>query len=233
MDTEKIIDKIKKCLALSKSSNPHEAANALRQAQKLMEMHNIDALDISMADVHENKVKASNVSIVDWESELSAIVANAFGCIRYSQHSHIFNGNCKVVKVHHYVFVGVGAAADVAQYAFEVLLRQCVKARKAHIEAQPKNCKPATKTARGDTFASGWVHGVRRLVDRFAGNERNDELINQYLESKHPSLKQVEAKDRSTGRNIRYDSFAAGKREGQSARLDRGVGGMQKQERLA
>lgn len=41
MDKSKALDKIKKCLALSKSSNPHEAAAALRQAQKLMHAHDI------------------------------------------------------------------------------------------------------------------------------------------------------------------------------------------------
>ena len=35
-DQDKIIGKIKKCLALSKSSNPHEAAIALGQAEKMM-----------------------------------------------------------------------------------------------------------------------------------------------------------------------------------------------------
>lgn len=46
MDRAKILDKIKKCLALSKSPNEHEAAAALRQAQKLMERHGITERDI-------------------------------------------------------------------------------------------------------------------------------------------------------------------------------------------
>ena len=33
---EKLISRLKKCLALSASPEPHEAAAALRQAQKLM-----------------------------------------------------------------------------------------------------------------------------------------------------------------------------------------------------
>ena len=36
MDKQKIIDKIKKCMALGNSSNANEAAAALRQAQKMM-----------------------------------------------------------------------------------------------------------------------------------------------------------------------------------------------------
>ena len=36
MEQEKLLRKIKKLLALSKSTNPHEAASALAMAQKLM-----------------------------------------------------------------------------------------------------------------------------------------------------------------------------------------------------
>ena len=41
MADDKILDKIKKCLVLASSANEHEAAAALRQAQKLMEAHGI------------------------------------------------------------------------------------------------------------------------------------------------------------------------------------------------
>ena len=36
MEQDKLLRKIKKLLALSKSTNPHEAASALAMAQKLM-----------------------------------------------------------------------------------------------------------------------------------------------------------------------------------------------------
>ena len=56
VELDRIIDKVKKCIALSKSDNPHEAAAALRQAQALMRKHGIDeagiaASEISAADV--------------------------------------------------------------------------------------------------------------------------------------------------------------------------------------
>lgn len=43
---DKALDKIRKCLALSKSANEHEAAAALRQAQKMMEMHGLSEDDL-------------------------------------------------------------------------------------------------------------------------------------------------------------------------------------------
>ena len=231
MDKDTAIDKIKKCLALAKSDNPHEAAAALRQAQKLMAMYKVDALDVSLADVSEEMVKAQNIAMVDWETALSNLIAGAFGCKNYSRHGRKFNGNMRVVRSHNIVFVGIGSAPLVAQYAFDVLSRQCGKARRAHIAAQPKRCLPSTKTARGDEFAYGWVHGVEKLVERFAGDKSNDELIGQYLAKMHPEMKRVESKDRSTGRNTKGD-YAAGKIAAKDAKLDRGVGA-NKQERLA
>lgn len=46
MDKEKVLDKIKKCLALGQSANEHEAAQALKQAQALMEKYEVNAVDI-------------------------------------------------------------------------------------------------------------------------------------------------------------------------------------------
>ena len=53
MNKEKILDKIKKCLALSKSANEHEAAQALKQAQALMEKYEVNAVDIALSEVSE------------------------------------------------------------------------------------------------------------------------------------------------------------------------------------
>ena len=41
MNKKTVIEKIKKCLALSKSANQHEAAAALRQAMAFMEKYKI------------------------------------------------------------------------------------------------------------------------------------------------------------------------------------------------
>lgn len=54
----KILSRIRKCLALAQSSEPHEAAAALRQAQKLMAQHGIDAVDIELSAVVEAYVPA-------------------------------------------------------------------------------------------------------------------------------------------------------------------------------
>lgn len=50
---DKIISKIKKCLALAKSNNPHEAAAALRQARKMMTQYQINEADVLLSDIGE------------------------------------------------------------------------------------------------------------------------------------------------------------------------------------
>ena len=172
MDKDKALSKIKKCLALAASPNPHEAAAALRQAQKLMDEYGLTMTDVSLADVTEAKAQARTVDLVKWEAMLSKAVALAFGCEVYSCLNAKIGPDFRRMRQRDYVFVGVGAAAEVASYAYDVLARQCAKDRRTHISKQPKTCKPKTKTARGDAFAEGWVHGVREKLERFGGAER-------------------------------------------------------------
>ncbi len=70
MNRDDALKKIKKCLALSRSANEHEAAAALRQAQALMREHGLREKDVSLADVAEVKVKACSTAANAWELRL-------------------------------------------------------------------------------------------------------------------------------------------------------------------
>ena len=193
MNREDALKKIKKCLALSRSANEHEAAAALRQAQALMREHGLREQDVSLADVAEVKVKACSTAANAWELRLARVIAEAFGCETFGQLSGYYNGAGNFVRTRHWVFVGMHSAPAVAGYACEVLTRQCAKARLAHIGKQPKNCKPITKTARGDAFAMGWVLGAERLLERFAQPEADKALLITYIEQRHGELVVQEA----------------------------------------
>lgn len=159
MDYATALGKIKKCLALSRSANEHEAAAALRQAQKLMQEHGISDEALQLSDVSTDRSKMHSQAIPQWEVSLAYSVADAFGCDVIIQTEYLFVlGETKKRK--NYVFIGVAGAAQIASYAQDVLARQCAKARSAHVAAQPKSCKQSTKTARGDAFAAAWVYAV-------------------------------------------------------------------------
>lgn len=223
MNREQALDKIKKCMALGKSAEPHEAAAALRQAQKLMQQFGLSDQDVSLADVREAKSRAASVGAAKWEVTLVDLVARSLQCEFYSVVSIRSNDVGGLLRRREYVFVGLDAAADMATYAFSVLLRQCVRARLAHIRQQPKQCKARTKTARGDLFALGWVEGVKGLLKRFAEPVRNRQLLLDYMQQRHPDLKTVAPRDNASQTQDRKH-FAQGWHRGRQAELNRAVG---------
>lgn len=233
MTRDQALSKIKKCLALAKSSNPHEAANAMRQAQKLMAAHHVTELDASISDVSESATPAQHCVVTPWENALSHFIAKAFGCSHHTRLKHVRTAGNNVTRKREYVFVGMGATPQVASYAYNVLARQCARDRMAHIRSQSKNCKAITKTARGDEYALGWVYGVRGLVDTFAGNENDQDLIKKYVASRYPDMGTTKTIDRTKGRNIGISNRYLGMKAGENAQLNRAMGGMTEQAVLA
>lgn len=220
-DRDAIIAKIKKCLALSKSANEHEAASALRQAQKLMAAHGVSDFDVENADIDEQDARSgASRNPVRWECLLVRIVAKAFGCEVFFSGS--WNARPGVWR-----FVGVAPQAEIARYAYEVMARQLKRARAEHIKTALKRCGPTNRTRRADLFCEGWISAASKLLEGFAGTEAQAVKISGYLESKY-SLSPFNGKDRSAGRSLSerdYGDLAAGSRSGRGAELNRGIGG--------
>ena len=217
---EKIIDKIKKCLALSASSNEHEAAAALRQAKKLMESHGISDTEMLAAEVSEKRSRSGAVrSPSVWETTLAGKIADAFACRLV--HAHNWERDCGEWR-----FIGTGAAPEVSEYAFKVLFRQAKSARAEHIKSRLKRCRPAIKTRRADLYSQGWVNAVTALIDRFAGGETNPAAVDAYMESKYPRLGDLKSRDRISDRSLRQHEqmdYYHGRNSGREAELNRGV----------
>ena len=233
MNRDDALKKIKKSLGLSRSANEHEAAAALRQAQKLMAEFGLDQKDISLADVTEARVKGRSAAINRWELALVHLAAQAFGCEQFSSLTGDYNAAGNFTRTRHWVFVGIDTAPEVAGYAAEVLIRQCATARLAHVAKQPKNCKPITKTARGDAFAIGWVAGVADKVEAFAQPTKNDALLLAYMEREHPKLSSSKVRDTTKKRRVDDGHIAAGYRAGKAAELHRGVSGAEERRLIA
>lgn len=232
MDRDTAIAKIKKCMALGRSANEHEAAAAMRQAQKLMQQFGISDELLQLADVAEAGAAARSMALPFWEVTLARSVAEAFGCDMFVMRGHRLALD-SLHRRHKFQFIGTGAAPHVAAYAQDVLSGQCAKARLAHIAQQPKNCKQITKTARGDAFAKAWVYAVVGMLDSFANGDRNVQLLQAYVEMHHPELASFKPKSRDVGRNVKNASLSAGYAAGLKADLKRGLSGAAKQELLA
>lgn len=219
MNDERILDKIKKCMALSASSNEHEAAAALRQAKKLMEAHGISDQDVLASQAQEHRA-ASGCSTKPpvWESNLAMTVASAFGC--ESIYVRQWRG------VASWCFIGCGSAPEVAGYAFDVLLRQCKRAREHYIGTVLRRCGRTNKTKRADVFAIAWVHTVRQTVSEFARTEQQDAAVKAYIGVKFGELGPLKAIDRmgSKLKESQLGDWLSGSEQGKQAELHRGVG---------
>lgn len=218
MPKKEAIEKIKKCLALSASSNEHEAEIALRQAQALMAKHGIDEAEMLAAGVSETYAKAGALrQPANWETRLAGRVADAFGC------SIVFKGGMFESR---WAFIGVGVSPEIATYAFEVLIRQLKRQRAAHIKTALKRCKTTTKTRRADLFCEGWVQSVAGKINKFAGSEEQNAQIEAYMLLTYPSLVDMKTRNRNKNPNLSnrdFNDFAAGSKLGKNAELNRGV----------
>ena len=226
MDRDDAIRKIKRCLALSNSSEPAEAAAAMRQAQKLTEQLGIEQLDLQLSDVAEARARASSAKLQYWEAVLAGHVGDAFGCelltskrLEWSQPGGLRWDSKYVTE---FVFIGVAPAHELACYAFDVLKRQCRNARRAYVASQPRNCKDKTKRARGEAFAIGWVRQAVELLGPLATTARNKPLLDTYMQRNHPNLGQAKLQRRDT--KARPDDYRRGAAAGSQAQLNRGVG---------
>lgn len=218
MSDDKHLDKIRKCLAMAKSSNPNEAATALRQAKKLMAKHGVSEQDIDLLNVKTFSANSGNAKKPQqWMHSLVGVICEAF-CVDAFFKSGFFIRGSEVQ------FIGIDEAPEVAGYAYDVLRRQLVRDRAEHVKKQ-KRCKPATKTRRGDLFAEQWVMGVRRVVLEFATPmpEKHKQLIATYKSTNHKDLVESNPKQHKA-RGYDYRSENDGYSKGRNAKINQGVG---------
>ena len=225
MTRDEALKKIKKCLALGRSAGEHEAAAAMRQAQKLMQEFNVREQDVSLLDVREAQARAAGMAANAWEVRLVGVIADAFGCDFFTKVEHDLNGSGSFVRRRLWVFVGIDAAPAIAGYACEVLVRQCARQRMGHIAKQPRNCKQATKTARGDLFAKGWVLAVAEKVTAISRPAADTALVLAFQEQKYGEMGRANMRDSTQGRKLDSGHLHAGFKAGQTAQLRPGVGG--------
>ena len=212
---DKIFDKIKKCLALANSSNPNEAATALRQAQALMKKHEISTEDIQLSDVKHYTTQASRAkNPPNYNHVLVGLIMRVFGVEAYYQRD-FFSG------MTHIRFIGINDNAQIAGYAFDVLQRQLNKARREYLKTL-KRFKTANKTRKADVFSEAWVFGAAEKVSKFVRSEKEEHIIGEYMNKKHEHLKESKPrkhKEKSTDGEDRY----AGYMQGKKASLNHGV----------
>ena len=232
MDHEKILRRIQKCLRLAESSEPHEAAAALRQAKALMEKYGINEAQASFADIGEARAKASGKKTVPaWEGNLANEVARMLGCRVLFQHGEL-KDVARVRRRGHdshfrriygsgaLVFVGAGASPEIARYAFDVLRRKLRSARAAYKAG-------GHEAASLDAFCYGWVVAVQGKIKDLAPPQGTLERVDAALVERHPRMANAAMRDASgVSKGDRRFLFSAvrGLEAGKDVDLHRGMG---------
>jgi len=206
-NTERILDKIKKCFNLSKSSNPNEAAIALRQAKALMEKYSIDAVDVMVSDVKETEVISTNRKKSNrYELWLANTVGKAFNCKILVRTYPTHSGYIQTMA-----FIGVKPANEIAAYVFEVTHKRLKKDRLEYIKNE-LDCwlTKAEKNHRANYFCEAWVNRIYQTVQDFANiKSKDNEIIDTFLEKKYGELKETEARNVNK-KHISDDDYNAG-----------------------
>jgi hypothetical protein len=213
-----IIRKIEKCLALSKSSNEHEAAAALRQATKLMEAYNITPEALVGAQIGECEANTNAWTRPPaWEMHLLNIIKSAFGCDAIMR-----LGNGEFKRLTRVVYIGAKHQAQLAAYAHTVLRRQVESARTKYTSNLPSYYGRGNKIKAGEAFSVGYVDNIRRQVSALAVPPEQAEAIRSL---KTTLLGGEGKKYQPPKRDTDYAALQAGREAGRGASLHRPMNG--------
>lgn len=210
-------------MALAKSNEPHEAAAAVRQAQKLMESFGISHPELLAAGVSESWVKSGATRTPPrYEVVLASMVTGAFAC------DMIFTrqANKKCTRIDGgYCFIGVEPSSEIAAYTFQVLSRQLRKARAGYIKTALKRHRK-NKTAAADQFCEGWVVAVRDLISNVVPFADQVKAIEAYKKVHYAVTSTVEVRSRELAHPRQNTGhFHGGFVAGQSAQLHNAMPG--------
>lgn len=210
-DRSDLLAKIRKILALSKGSSEHEASAALAKARELMDQYGVDEADVALSEVAEAMTRVSGtIRPAQWLLTLISAIRRAMPVDALLDASGV-------------VFIGVGAAPEIASYAFQVLLRQHRQARAEYSASRLKRCSLKRKRARADVFSEGWASAVFAAIARLYRPTPLDPLIRDYLARHHADLQSVSGRQANVRGAIAHDDRSAGRSAGRDVQLHQGV----------
>ena len=215
---KKIIDKICKCLRLSESGNPNEAALALRQATSMMKKYGISDTQVMAAEVTESATETGerfNPSF--WALALANLVAEAFQCRNLISRQY--------GRRPEFRFIGLGFKAEVATYSYVVLHRNLSRAiEEFTLSVKERSEKDALEEKRRvEVFAQAWLFRVGQTVSEFTGENTDEALIDEYIEEKYGKAVELAGEPVET-QGADYDDILLGMRAANEVQLFHSVG---------
>lgn len=219
MNRDQTIRKIQRCLRLAASSNPHEAAAALRQARKLMDQYGLTEVDAAAAEINEAEAPTRSAGSTPPRSVvwLANLVGDGYRCepvITCRVDPFLGRGRTTVK------FYGAGADPQIAAYAFAVLRRQLESDKAAHTKRIRKR---ANKEARGEEFAFGWLAAVAKLFPREELPAEHGAAIKAAINERNGELRKSAGREVGKNGRVSDGDRYAGYRAGRNAQVNPGL----------
>lgn len=210
---EKLLSRLKKCMALSASPEPHEAAAAMRHAQALMKELGITEADLEALEIHDALIKTrEGFGACRVVSHLITIVRNAFGVDAIQERNP---GSANRLNVR---YIGPRDRVIMAEYAHQVVWRAMMASWEEHLRLRPHLKGQA---GRRQAFCIGWLAAVHSKVQALAPTESEASAIGKWIDKKYgTALSTVEHKPKS----LNASDYSAGKNAAGDFQLHRPVG---------
>ncbi|WP_395495799.1 DUF2786 domain-containing protein [Acetobacter sp. KSO5] len=218
---KKLLERLKKLMALSRSANEHEAASALEKAQALMREFSITEDDLDLADYGTTESPAVFIKprqrLPIYAGMLCSVIESAFGA------SAVWDTDGREAKV---IWIGPQSKTEIAAYSFTVLARLLQKKRSEYkFVALMRESSPGKREARADTYCEGWVMGVRSNIMPYQPSEKEKRLSDLFTRQKFPSLGKADMRGAGLSAGESSDAYSDGISEGRKTRLQAGMKG--------
>ncbi|MGH8040303.1 MAG: DUF2786 domain-containing protein [Stenotrophomonas sp.] len=225
MDIASALRKIQACLRMAGSSNPTEAATALRHARTLMDKYGLSETDAKTLEVCTTEAPTGYRGGMIPQSlvALANLVGDGYRCtVVISRRSQVVVRDCalRTKGTTVVLFHGLGTDSEVAGYAYAVLRRQLQLGKQAHTR---RIRKKENRYRRGEEFALGFVGALRRLFPRAEMPEGRQLLLDLALKQRYGHLEFSGGTVIKSGRATERDR-RAGYEAGSRAQLNQGLG---------
>ncbi|WP_454004951.1 DUF2786 domain-containing protein [Alcaligenes sp. Marseille-Q7550] len=218
-DKERHIERIRKLLALSGSSNEHEAAIARRRAEVLMEKYAISQAMLGQAEFGSGDFETDTKDSAIWKHKLFTAIGFIFGCAT----AYYTSRNQKLT----YTFYGKKPSVEIALYVCEVVTRSLKQSWKNHLQELKLRGLNSSAKARADFHYHFSIGVTRKISEVFHGMSEQEKarLDDELSQSQEQVADFPKARTRAV-RDKEYDRTAslAGYRAGQSQTINIGVG---------
>ncbi len=182
---ENRINKLKKCLALSASSEPHEAAAALRQARALMQELDLTEDDLQGLEMADAVVKTrEGYGACQAMYLLVGVIMEVFGVQAICERNP---GSANRLNVR---YVGPRDRVLLSEYSHRVLWRAMTESWAKILEQRPHLKGVGGKR---QSFFVGWLAGVNSKIEALVPTQAETDAMDRFTLRKFGELNSTKA----------------------------------------